>query len=113
MPKLHNAERAVVDIGKLRDYSLNPEREVGKHKARVFKTALGITIDDAAWLRAEILQAVLEEEAEEGPPSIFGRKYVVDVIVAYGEKSVPVRTAWIVEHGTDFPRLTSCYVKGK
>jgi hypothetical protein len=113
MPKLPNAERAVVDIGKLRDYSLNQEHEVGKHKARVFKAALGITIDDAEWLREVILQVVLEEEAEEGPPSIFGRKYVVDVMVTYGEKSVPVRTAWIVEHGTDFPRLTSCYVKGK
>ena len=35
MPKLPNADRAVVDLGKLRDYSLNPLHEVGKHKARV------------------------------------------------------------------------------
>ena len=46
MPKLPNSERAVVEIGKLRDYSLNQEHEVGKHKARVFKAALGITIDE-------------------------------------------------------------------
>jgi uncharacterized protein DUF6883 len=113
MPTLPNGEQAVIDIGKLRDYSLNPEHEVGKHKARVFQAALGITIDDAEWLREEILQAVLEEEAEDGTPSIFGRKYVVDVMVIHEEKSARVRTAWIVEHGTDFPRLTSCYVKGR
>src|ERR1051325_3603167 len=113
MPKLPNSERAVVEIGKLRDYSLNQEHEVGKHKARVFKAALGIMIDDAQWLREEILRAVLEEEAADGPPSVFGKKYVVDLIVTRGEKSAPIRTAWIVEYGTDFPRLTSCYVKGK
>jgi len=113
MPKLPNAERAIVDIGKLRDYSLNPEHEVGKHKARVFKAALGITIDDAGWLRERILQATMEEEVEDGLLSVFGRKYVLDLMVTHGEKSAQVRTAWIVEHGTDFPRLTSCYVKGK
>lgn len=95
MPKLPNSERAVVDIGKLRDYSLNQEHEVGKHKARVFKAALGITIDDAQWLRKEILRVVLEEEAADGPPSVFGKKYVVDLIVTHGEKSAPVRTARI------------------
>lgn len=113
MLALPNAECAVVDIAKLRDYSLNPSHDVGQHKARVFRAALGLTIDDAEWLRARILEAVLEEEAFAGPPSPFGQKYVVDVAVMRGEMSVLVRTAWIIEHGTDFPRLTSCYVKGK
>jgi hypothetical protein len=49
--KLPNAERAVVDIAKLQDYSLNPAHDVGKHKARVFRSALGLTISDADWLR--------------------------------------------------------------
>ena len=34
--KLPNADRAFVDIAKLRDYSLNAEHKEGKHKARVF-----------------------------------------------------------------------------
>jgi hypothetical protein len=34
--KLPNSEKAIVDIAKLRDYSLNPEHESGGHKARVF-----------------------------------------------------------------------------
>jgi hypothetical protein len=34
--KLPNAEKAVVDIVKLRDYSLNPHHPEGKHKARAF-----------------------------------------------------------------------------
>lgn len=30
--KIPNAERAIVDIRKLRDYCLNPEHDVGKHE---------------------------------------------------------------------------------
>jgi hypothetical protein len=113
MPQLPNADRAVVEIAKLRDYSLNPEHEVGKHKARVFRAALGLTIEDVEWLRQTILQAVREKEAQSSPASIFGNNFVVDVTVTRGVRVAVVRTSWIVEHGTDFPRLTSCYVRGK
>ena len=40
---LPNPDRAVVDLAKLRDYCLNPQHEEGKHKARVFASALGLT----------------------------------------------------------------------
>jgi hypothetical protein len=46
-----NAENAIVDIRKLRDYCLNPEHENGKHKARLFASILGMTADDAEELR--------------------------------------------------------------
>ena len=110
--KLPNAERAVAGLGKLRDYSLNPEHEVGKHKARVFQAALGLTADDAVWLRELILRAASGEEVASGPvPSPFGEKYVIDILVEREGRSAVMRTAWIVEKGTDFPRLTSCYVR--
>lgn len=108
--KLPNADCAVVDISKLLDYSLNLSHDVGKHKARVFQAALGLTIDDAGRLREKVLRAAYEEEALAGSPSPFGDKYVIDVMVVNGERQAVVRTTWIIEHGTDFPRLTSCYV---
>lgn len=108
--KLPNAERAVVDIVKLRDYSLNPLHESGKHKARVFKAALGITADDAGWLRERILEAAWNGEAVSRPPSVFGEIFAVDILIERGEHKALVRTAWIVDYGKDFPRLTSCYV---
>jgi hypothetical protein len=37
---LPNGHRAFVDVAKLRDYYLNPSHEDGKHKARVFASAL-------------------------------------------------------------------------
>jgi hypothetical protein len=49
--KLPNAERAFVDIAKLRDYSLNAEHKEGKHKALVFPAALGLGPGDAGTCR--------------------------------------------------------------
>ncbi|GJG85381.1 hypothetical protein tb265_05620 [Gemmatimonadetes bacterium T265] len=40
--KLPNAERAVVDPAKVRDYLLSPDHPVGESKARFFAT-LGLT----------------------------------------------------------------------
>ncbi len=42
--KIPNAEYAVVDVEKLRKYSLNTEHEIGKHKAHVFSAVLGETL---------------------------------------------------------------------
>lgn len=109
--KLPDFEHAVVEVAKLRDYSLNLLHDVGKHKALVFQAALGITIDDAEWLRERLLRAAHEEEAVAAQPSIFGEKYIIDVLITRGEHNAIVRTAWIVEYGTNFPRLTSCYVR--
>ena len=107
---LPNAEKAVVEIEKLRDYCLNPNHERGAHKARVFRAALGISIDDAEWLKQQVLQNVQATDAQEKPASIFGSKFVVDMIIDRDGLSAKVRTSWIVELGTDYPRLTSCYV---
>ena len=52
-----NAENAVVDIRKIRDYCLNLNNEVGKHKARVFASALNLTGKDATILQAALLKA--------------------------------------------------------
>lgn len=113
MPKLPNAERARVKLEKLTEYSLNPDHDKGGHKARVFSAALGITIDDAEWLRDELLRVAREREALFTKRTIYGEHYVIDAVITRGELSAVVRTAWIVEPQTDFARLTSCYVKRK
>ena len=65
MPMPH-AERAVVDIRKLRDYCLNPMHDEGQHKARLFAAALGMTAEDAEDLRALLIQAVKTSDAQVG-----------------------------------------------
>jgi len=110
--ELPNAENAVIDIAKLRDYSLNPHHAEGKHKARVFQEKLGYGREDAELLRQLILQAILTEEATEQEPTEYGRRFVVEFgieregIIQY---KAAVRTAWIIRTDEDFPRLTTCF----
>ena len=108
--KLPNPHKAVVDIRKLQTYSLNLNHPVGGHKARVFKAALGLTVHQAAWLRERALEIAVTGKAAYGTPSIFGQTYVIDAWIDYKGRRALVRFSWIVELGTDFPRLTSCYV---
>jgi len=111
--KLPNAENAVVDIAKIRDYCLNPHHPTGKHKARVFFEKLGISQDDADRLRQSILEAVLIADAIEQEASEFGRRFTVDFLLSWPEgivlSTAVVRTAWIIKNGEDFPRLTTCF----
>lgn len=81
------------------------------HKARVFRAALGLTLDDAEWLRVELLRIAREGDVVVGEFAPFGQKYVIDAELTFNHRSAIVRTAWIIENGTDFPRLVSCYVK--
>jgi hypothetical protein len=76
--KLPGGERAVVEIAKLRDYCLNPSHPRGRHKARVFASALNLTQADAEFLRQELLRAAREATATEGDADEYGERYVVD-----------------------------------
>lgn len=109
--KLPNADRAVVDIAKLRDYSLNPAHPEGKHKARVLAAMLGYTSKDAEKLREIILSAVLRQEAIEGIRDEHGTRYRLDFETQGKRGVVMLRTAWIIDTGETIPRLVSCYVK--
>ena len=76
--KLPNAAHAVVEIAKLRDYSLNPHHAEGKHKARVFQAVLGFSSNDAELLREMIFAAITVHDALEERPSPYGRRFAVD-----------------------------------
>ena len=108
--KLPNADRAIVDIAKLRDYSLNPEHAEGKHKARVFRSALGFTIGDSDRLRQIILNQILIAEATQQSSTNYGQRFVVEFEVEGLKDLVAIRTTWIIRDEEDFPRLPSCYI---
>jgi hypothetical protein len=108
--KLSNPENAVADVRKLRDYCLNPEHPGGKHKAQVFSVALGLGADDAEELRETLLSAARSEEAVTGEEDEYGKRYVLDFDMRSAVGTATVRSGWIIRHGEDFPRLTSCYV---
>ncbi|WP_412068407.1 DUF6883 domain-containing protein [Rubrivirga sp. IMCC43871] len=107
---LPNADRAHVDLRKLRDYSLSSAHDVGQHKARVFRAALGLGAADAEWLRDRILEGVRSAQAVETGIFPYGVLYRVDIPVETETGAATVRTGWIVRSHESFPRLTTCYV---
>jgi hypothetical protein len=107
---LPNADRAVVDIAKLRDYCLNPDHPRGRHKARVFAAALGITASNAAMLRDALLQAAQTKEAVASDRDEYGQRFVVDFTMDGPAGGAMVRSSWIVRTDENAPRLTSCFV---
>jgi hypothetical protein len=108
--QLPNADRAVVDIAKLRDYCLSPAHPVGRNKARVFASVLGLTAADADTLRAALLAAAAHSEATLGQQDQYGQRYILDFSVTGPAGQATVRSCWIVRTGEDFVRLTTCYV---
>jgi len=104
-----NAECSIIDVRKLRDYCLNPIHDEGKHKARLFATALGMTRDHTKELCDALLQAVKVHEAKLGRRDEYGQRYIVDFILEWRGKRATIRSGWIIENGLDVPRLTSCY----
>jgi len=106
---LPNAENATVDIGKLTNYLLDPEHESGKHKCRMFAAALNFKAVDSEALRTALLAAVNHNAAIFGKFDRYGQRYTVDFSFEWKGKSAIIRSGWIIEHGSDIPRLTTCY----
>jgi hypothetical protein len=102
------AERAVVDMAKVRNYLLSPEHPVGSAKARFF-AQLGF--DRTRWtaLRDQLIGLALED-ATPAERSTFGQKFVVrGMIRGPRGRSAAVLAIWIVRAGEDFPRLVTAY----
>lgn len=63
---------------KLRAYCLNPDHPSGKHKARVFTSALGVTAENAENLQSLIQRAAIEGEVIQQGSTEFGQLFKVD-----------------------------------
>ena len=107
--RIPNAENAVVDLRKLRDYCLNSEHSTGKHKARLFRSLLGMTAENADELRKILLLVVRTEPVKLGRLDTFGQRYTLDFTLKWQNKSAVIRSGWIIEANSQIPRLTSCY----
>lgn len=110
MAPLPNADRAILDLRKIEDYCLSPAHPRGRHKARVFREALGLSRNDAQWLRSALLDGLVQNEAEEVASDNLGRRWRVDVPVARHGRQVMVRTIWILRSGERTPRFVTCWV---
>jgi len=70
---LPHGDQAILDSRKIEDYCLNPSHPRGRHKARVFREALGLQRSDAPWLREVLLEAARSAEAFQDGRTLGGR----------------------------------------
>lgn len=101
--KIPNAENAYIDLSKLRDYALNPEHRVGRHKARLFAALPGMNAGDAEALRNILLQIVKTHDAETGVRDEYGQRYRIDFVLKWRDKEATIRSAWNTRPNEDFP----------
>ena len=107
--KLPGGDRADLG-GKIEDYILNPRHREGRHKARVFESALGITLANQEILRQAILSAAAtSEQADARGNNGHGDVDVLRFPLSTERGRANLLTAWIIRHEEDFPRLITCY----
>jgi hypothetical protein len=108
--KLPNGDRAIIPIGKLLGYCLNPNHPKGKHKARVFKSALGITADNAEPLVQLIQLAAVQGVVVQARTTDFGQEFKLDWVIPDHDE-LQLRTIWIIPHDSAEPQLVSAFIK--
>lgn len=108
--RLPNGDRAQFDLRKLTEYCLNPGHPRGRHKARVFRDALGMGQADAEELRAWFRNAAREGEAVLYDTDDWGDRWRIDVVKPRQNRHIMVRTIWIVRRGSLNPRFVTCWV---
>lgn len=107
---LPNGDQAIIEIAKLREYCLSAIHPRGKHKARVFQSALGISSEHAEQLRDRLLEAARKEDATAGDSDFYGTRYIVDSVVIWHGRSAVVRSCWIILNSDSVPRFVTCFV---
>ncbi len=108
--RLPQGDRAIIDERKVVDYCLSEEHDDGKHKARLFRQILGITLDNADTLLDQLREAAASGEATLGKLDRYGQRYVIDISLEGPLGTATVRSAWIVRATEDVPRLITCYI---
>jgi hypothetical protein len=108
--KLPNGEFAIIPMEKLTGYCLDPNHSSGKHKARVFASALGITVENADDLRELIAKAAIEGEVIQQNSTEFGQLYKVDWAIS-DQESIILRSLWEINSAQPNPRLVSAFIK--
>jgi hypothetical protein len=108
--KLPNGDQAIIDVRKIEEYCLGTEHDDGKHKARLFREILGITVENSWLLLDALKEAGADGDATPGKVDRYGRRYVIDSAMHGPADTAALRSAWIVLTGETVPRLVTCYI---
>ena len=107
--KLPNAAHAIIEREKVADYLLSPGHPDNGGKAPFF-VACGFHRDELDVLAKALRGLAIAGEITKMLDSPHGMKYILDgEIETLAGRQSSLRTIWIVDAGSDAPRLVTAY----
>ena len=107
--QLPGAERVMVPGNKILGYLLSPSHPEGQAKARFF-FGYGFSPTDEESFAKALRDHALAHPANLSKQNLYGTIYFVDGPLAVPDGRAPkVRSVWIIEKGSDTPRLVTAY----
>ena len=112
MTGLPNAEKAIIEENKLRDYILSPTHPVGRFKAAFFQK-LGYSLSNWEALEHQLRKVVLSEEISKVEEIRYGTKFIIEgQLECPSGEEVKVITVWVILKGENIPRFVTVYPGG-
>jgi hypothetical protein len=112
LAKLPNAERAIIDAEKLRDYVLSSVHPVGRFKAAFFRR-IGYSAEDWQTLERDLREQFLSQNATKMDESHYGQKFVIEgPLMGPTGETVQIVTVWVILKGESIPRFVTAYPGG-
>ena len=106
-----NSESIEISPAKLTEYALNPNHIDGKHKAKVFETTLGYTLDNYQDLIDNVYRNINKFPFSQIGSNDQGELFRCDIAMSGPNgKTAVVRTGWITENDSGLYRLTTIFV---
>jgi hypothetical protein len=106
---LPNAEHAILEPSRVRDYLLSAAHPVGRFKAAVF-IALGYSQEDWQVPAHDILALATTGVAHDGQLSEFGKKYEVSgKLIGPNGRTATFTTVWMVKQEESMPRFITAF----
>ena len=90
-------------------HCLNLEHSRGKDKAILFRSRLGITLENKEILEVALFKAAIEENAIIYKEDRYGTHYDIKFLLQTEAGSALVLSCWIIRTDENFPRLTNAY----
>ena len=108
---LPNREYVDIPDAKISGYVLNKTHPVGKNKAIAFEKYLGYNVNNKDELLHEVYEGIKRYKCFKRAETKYGQPYEVTMVIKGANgKYARVKTGWIIDNGTNVPRLTTMYV---
>jgi filamentous hemagglutinin len=112
LARLPNAEKAIIEDEKIRDYILSPTHPVGQFKAAVFRK-LGYSYENWEEFEQDLKKFILSYDAQEIEVTRFGRKFIVEGSLAGPSgRTMQIITVWVILKSESIPRFVTAYPGG-